>query len=240
MLAVGAVGAQALERYLNSPGHHIVELERAKHPYVLEFLGLTDEYSESDFEEALIRHLKTFLLELGGDFCFAGRQNRPRIGDEWYRVDLVFYHRRLRCLALIDLKLAASPTPTPGRCTPTSTTLPRTGSAPARTRQSASSERLARYALGNLPNKVPAAEYRTVLPDEKVIAAELDQTRRMLGACLATKRPSRSTRGCKGRWTGFTTRPAAGRVGRARHGASGFSRSRGLRGGLRNSRTTCV
>jgi len=61
--------------------------EEIKDPLVLEFLGLKDEYSETDLEEALIRHLEIFLLELGGDFCFIGRQKRLRIGDQWYRVD---------------------------------------------------------------------------------------------------------------------------------------------------------
>ena len=60
--------------------------EEIKDPYVLEFLGLKDEYSESDIEEALILHLERFLLELGGDFTFVGRQRRLRIGDEWYRI----------------------------------------------------------------------------------------------------------------------------------------------------------
>ena len=80
------------------------ELE-IKDPFVLEFLDLKDEYSESDLEEALIRHLAAFLLELGGDFCFIARQRRLRIGDERYRVDLLFVHRRLRCLVVIDLKI---------------------------------------------------------------------------------------------------------------------------------------
>ncbi len=79
--------------------------EEIKDPYVLEFLGLRDEYSESDLEEALIRHLESFLLELGNDFAFVARQKRLRISNEWYRVDLVFFHRGLRCLVLIDLKL---------------------------------------------------------------------------------------------------------------------------------------
>ena len=79
--------------------------EELKDPFVLEFLDLKDEYSESDLEEALVRRLETFLLELGGDFCFMGRQRRLRIGDEWYRVDLLFFHRRLRCLVVIDLKI---------------------------------------------------------------------------------------------------------------------------------------
>ncbi|MGH8468879.1 MAG: PDDEXK nuclease domain-containing protein [Gammaproteobacteria bacterium] len=160
--------------------------EEIKDPYVLEFLGLKDEYSETDLEAALIRHLESFLLELGGDFCFAGRQRRLRIGDEWYRVDLVFYHRRLRCLVLIDLEL--------GRFTHADAGQMHTYLNYAAERWTRSEENppvglilcaqkdeaLARYALDNLPNKVLAAEYRTVLPDEKLIAADLQKTRRML------------------------------------------------------------
>jgi len=52
--------------------------------------------TETQVEEALIRHLETFLLELGGDFTFVGRQRRLRVGDAWHRVDLLFFHRRLR------------------------------------------------------------------------------------------------------------------------------------------------
>ena len=72
---------------------------------VLEFLGLEDEYSESDLEAALISRLESFLLELGDDFTFVGRQRRLRLDDVWYRVDLLFFHRTLRCLVVIDLKL---------------------------------------------------------------------------------------------------------------------------------------
>src|SRR5947207_6795874 len=79
--------------------------EEIRNPVVLEFLGLKDEYSESELEEALIRHLEGFLLELGNEFAFIGRQKRLRIGHEWFRVDLVLFHRRLRCLLIIDLKI---------------------------------------------------------------------------------------------------------------------------------------
>lgn len=58
-----------------------------KDPYILEFLDLKDEYSESDLESALIKHLEEFLLELGSDFTFVARQKRLRIGTEWFRVD---------------------------------------------------------------------------------------------------------------------------------------------------------
>ena len=78
--------------------------EEIKSPYVLEFLALKDEYSESDLEEALIARLEAFLLELGDDFTFVGRQRRFRLDDAWYRVDLLFFHRRLRCLVVADLK----------------------------------------------------------------------------------------------------------------------------------------
>jgi predicted nuclease of restriction endonuclease-like (RecB) superfamily len=65
------------------PEDRILPEEEIKDPFLLEFLGLKDEYSETDLEEALVHHLETFLLELGGDFCFIGRQKRLRIGDEW-------------------------------------------------------------------------------------------------------------------------------------------------------------
>src|SRR6185436_7672777 len=61
--------------------------------------------SESELEEALIRELETFLLELGNGFTFVGRQQRLRIGDEWFRIDLLLFNRKLRCLVIIDLKL---------------------------------------------------------------------------------------------------------------------------------------
>ncbi|MEE9391467.1 MAG: PDDEXK nuclease domain-containing protein [Planctomycetota bacterium] len=86
-------------------GDAISPEEEIRDPLLLEFLDLKDEYSESDLEEALIRHLESFLLELGGDFAFVGRQKRLRIDDTWFRVDLLLYHRRLRCLVIVDLKL---------------------------------------------------------------------------------------------------------------------------------------
>jgi predicted nuclease of restriction endonuclease-like (RecB) superfamily len=67
------------------------------------FTWSKDEYTEHELEEALIHQLEDFLLELGGDVTFVGRQRRLRIGDEWYRIDLLFFHRKLRCLVVIDL-----------------------------------------------------------------------------------------------------------------------------------------
>jgi len=76
-------------------------------PYVLEFTGLGErpEYSESDLESALLDHLQAFLLELGAGFCFEARQKRITVAHKHDYIDLVFYHRRLRCHVLLDLKV---------------------------------------------------------------------------------------------------------------------------------------
>lgn len=76
-------------------------------PYIFEFLGLKSKevMSESDLEDALLDKLQDFLLELGHGFCFEARQKRILIGDTYGFVDLVFYHRILKCHVLIDLKI---------------------------------------------------------------------------------------------------------------------------------------
>ncbi len=74
-------------------------------PYILDFLGLRDTYSEKDLEAAILRELEKFLLELGGDFSFVARQQRMTIGQADFYLDLLFYHRRLRRLIAIELKL---------------------------------------------------------------------------------------------------------------------------------------
>lgn len=74
-------------------------------PYFLNFLGLQDTYSEKDLEAAIISELQRFLVELGSDFAFVARQKRITIDNEDYYIDLLFYHRRLKCLVAIDLKL---------------------------------------------------------------------------------------------------------------------------------------
>lgn len=160
--------------------------EEIKDPFILEFLGLKDEYSESDLEHALIHHLETFLMELGGDFAFVARQRRLRLGDEWYRVDLLFFHRKLRCLIVIDLKL--------GRFTHADAGQMHLYLNYAREHWTKEGENppvglilcaqkddaVARYALEGLPNKVVAREYLTALPKEKTLANEIEETRKRL------------------------------------------------------------
>jgi len=76
-------------------------------PYLLDFLGLEDTYSERDLEAAILRELERFLLELGTDFSFIARQKRMTIGDRDFYLDLLFYHRSLRRLVAIELKLGS-------------------------------------------------------------------------------------------------------------------------------------
>jgi len=74
-------------------------------PYLLDFLGLKNTYAEKDMEAAILREMEAFILELGGGFCFVERQKRMQIDDEDYYLDLLFYHRKLRRLVAVDLKL---------------------------------------------------------------------------------------------------------------------------------------
>ncbi|PKY09803.1 hypothetical protein B1757_13020 [Acidithiobacillus marinus] len=169
-------------------GDSVTPEQALKDPFVLEFLNLKDEYSESELEEALIQHLADFLMELGDDFAFVGRQRRLRLDDSWFRVDLLFFHRQLKCLIVIDLKVgkfshadagqmhmylnyAKAHWMKPGENPPIGLILcADKGSAEAH------------YALDGLPNKVLAAEYQTVLPDEKLLADEIEKTQQALGA----------------------------------------------------------
>jgi predicted nuclease of restriction endonuclease-like (RecB) superfamily len=168
------------------PVEVVMPEDEIKDPYFLEFLALKDEYSETDLESALIIKLESFLLELGGDFTFVGRQRRLRVGDAWYRVDLLFFHRRLRCLIIVDLKLgkfthadagqmhlylnyARVHWAFPGENPPVGLIL-------CAEKDSA----VAKYALEGLPNKVLAAEYRTTLPEEQLLVEEIRRTRRQI------------------------------------------------------------
>ena len=74
-------------------------------PYVLEFLNLNDRYIEKDLEDAIMRELEQFLLELGAGFCFVARQKRIVVGDEDFHIDLLFFHRALKRMVVIELKL---------------------------------------------------------------------------------------------------------------------------------------
>jgi predicted nuclease of restriction endonuclease-like (RecB) superfamily len=153
------------------PRDTITPEEAIKDPFVLEFLDLKDEYSESDLEDALIQHLTDFLLELGDDFAFVGRQRRVRIDDNWFVVDLKIDKFSYADAGQMHMYLnyAREHWMKPGENPPIGLILcAEKGAAEAH------------YALENLPNKILAAEYQTILPDEKLIAEELERSRRKL------------------------------------------------------------
>ena len=172
-----------------SPNQAEVEVapqHTVKDPSVLAFLDLDDENSESDLKDVLIHRLETFLLELGADFGLVARQQCLRVENEQCRVDRLFFHRRLRCLVVIDAKLDALTDADADRMRryldharehwmhdgenpPVGLTL-----------CSQRRETVARYALEALPNEMPAAEYRSILPDEQLLAQEVTRAREAL------------------------------------------------------------
>jgi predicted nuclease of restriction endonuclease-like (RecB) superfamily len=164
-------------------------------PFILEFLNLKDEYSETELENALIQNLEQFLLEAGNDFAFVARQKRLRIGTEWYRVDLVFFHRRLRALIIVDLKLGKFTHADAGQMNlylnyaREHWTHPHENPPVGLILCSEKDAAVARYALGNLANQVLAREYQLNLPNEAEIAARIDAARRLLSAAPARLEP---------------------------------------------------
>jgi len=91
------------DRHLPTP-HAQLAIEALKDPYLFDFLGLGDEAHERDIENALIRHITRFLLELGAGFAFVGRQFRLEVGGDEFFIDLLFYHTRLKCYVVVELK----------------------------------------------------------------------------------------------------------------------------------------
>ncbi len=157
------------------PDDTVTPEEQIRDPLVLEFLNLKNEYAESDLEDALIHHLEEFLLELGGDFTFVGRQKRLRLDDKWFKVDLVFFHRKLRSLIIIDLKIGEFSHADAGQMNMY------LNYAKAHWTQEGENPPVglilcadkghdeARYALEGLGNKVLTTTYRMTLPEEKVL-----------------------------------------------------------------------
>ena len=191
--------AMLLKGEKHKPEDAVSADEEIRNPLLLEFLGLKDEYSESELEEALIRHLEKFLLELGNEFAFIARQKRLRIGHEWFRVDLLFFHRRLRSLVIIDLKVgdlahadigqmnvycnyAREHWMQPGENPPVGLIL-----------CTDKDDALARYAMEGLGNKMLVREYLTALPKASELAAEVARTRELLERQAESRRLARQS-----------------------------------------------
>ena len=152
-------------------------------PYIFEFLGLRsrDVMAESDLEDALLDRLQDFLLEMGHGFCFEARQKRILIGDEHFFVDLVFYHRVLKCHVLVELKTQAFSHENLGQLNTyvayykkhemTAGDQPPVGILLC-TRKN---EALVEFALGDLPNKLFVSRYAVEMPKKPEMEAFLKQ-----------------------------------------------------------------
>lgn len=175
-------------RLANEGAETFTPQDLLRDPFVLEFTGLPErgEWLETDLEQALMNKLQQFLLELGRDFFFVGRQRRITVDNEHGYVDLVFYHRSLRCFVLIDLKVGKLSHADVGQmlayvgyykkhemregenppvglilCTNTSGTI-------------------AKYALLERDEKIFASRYQLYLPSEAELQTELEREREAL------------------------------------------------------------
>jgi predicted nuclease of restriction endonuclease-like (RecB) superfamily len=173
-----------------------VTLEEAvRDPYLLEFLNLKDEYSENDLEEAIIQHLQAFLLEMGDAFSFVARQRRLRIGNVWYRMDLVLFHRLLRCLVIIDLKIGEFTHADAGQMNlylnyaREHMTFAGENEPVGLILCSEKNDAVVRYAMGGIQAKVFASKYLTVLPDPETLRREILATKHALETRAAAKGP---------------------------------------------------
>jgi len=157
-------------------------------PYIFEFLGLkpAEVMSESHLEQQLIDKLQNFLLELGHGFCFEARQKRILIGDEHFFVDLVFYHRILKCHVLVELKLERFSHENLGLLNTyvswyranmmTEGDNPPVGILLCTDKNHA----LAEYALAGMDNQLFVAKYQLELPTKEMLQNQLEHERRRL------------------------------------------------------------
>lgn len=160
-----------------------------REPYVFEFLKIPEPWqvSETQLEAALCQHLQQFLLELGKGFTFVGRQYRITVNNIHYKVDLVFYHRILRCFVLIDLKIGevqhhdigqmnlylgyfAKEENTPEDRPPIGIILSRN-----------KDELLVEYATYQMDSQLFVQKYQLYLPDREELRREIEQTLQMAG-----------------------------------------------------------
>ena len=161
-----------------------------REPYIFEFLKIPEptHISETELESALCKHLQQFLLELGKGFTFVGRQYRITLNNSHYRVDLVFYHRILRCFVLLDLKLGdvqhqdigqmnmylgyfANEENIEGDNPPIGIILSRN-----------KDELLVEYAMYNMSSQLFVQKYQLYLPEREELRRELEITLRDVGS----------------------------------------------------------
>jgi len=161
----------------------VVPTDVLRDPYILEFLKVPEPYhiAERDLEDKLVKHLKLFLLELGKGFAFIGEQYRITLGNQHHYVDLVFYHRILKCFVLIDLKTGKADHSDIGQMNMymgyfaaeenTEGDNPPIGIVLAQEKN----DLVVKYATSNLNSQLFVSKYQLYLPNEAELRAELEQ-----------------------------------------------------------------
>lgn len=155
--------------------------EVLRDPYILDFLNIPDQdrYSEVEIEARLIQHLQYFLLELGKGFTFVGQQYRISFGGRHFRIDLVFYHRILRCFVLIDLKVDEVEHNDIGQMNlylnyfQKEENLPDDNAPIGIILTAHKNDILVEYALGGLSNQIFVSKYQLYLPDRELLEAQV-------------------------------------------------------------------
>lgn len=157
-------------------------------PYIFEFLGLraSEVMSESHLEDQLLDKLQAFLLELGQGFCFEARQRRILIGDKYYFVDLVFYHRLLKCHVLVDLKLEEFTNENIGQLNTYVSWFNRNVREPTDNPPigillcTEKDHALVQYALAAMDNSLFVSKYQLQLPTPEVLKRQIEEERQRL------------------------------------------------------------
>jgi predicted nuclease of restriction endonuclease-like (RecB) superfamily len=165
-------------------------------PYFLDFLGLTGHHVEKDVEDAILRELEAFILELGAGFTFVARQKRITVDNEDYYLDLLFYHRRLRCLVAIDLKLGKFQAADKGQMELYLRWLEQHDTQPGEERPlglilcaDKAAEHVELLRLND--SGIRVAQYLTELPPKKLLEKKLHQAIQLARERLARSEPSR-------------------------------------------------
>jgi predicted nuclease of restriction endonuclease-like (RecB) superfamily len=152
-----------------------------KDSYLVEFLDLPKNHSEADLHDALVEHLKDFLIELGRDFCFVGSHYPIQVGGDDFEIDLLFFHRGLNCLVDLELKIDRFKPEYLGKLNFYLEALDRDVKKPHENPAiglllcATKNEEVVEYALSRSASPAVIAEYQTRLPDKKLLQAKLHE-----------------------------------------------------------------
>ena len=152
-----------------------------KDSYVFEFLNLPDPHSESDLQRGLVRQMKNFILELGKDFLFIGEQYKLQVGNSDFYIDLLFYHRGLQCLVAFELKADKFKPDHLGQLNFYLEALDRDVKKPNENPSIGvllckdKDSEVVEYALSRSLSPTMVSEYKTQLPDKKILQQKLHE-----------------------------------------------------------------